>query len=90
MLIYQTETKINQQPPSSGRPPASEAAPFVFSKKGAAGLWRNERVGTDADFEKFLHALVRDYLGADSLGAVDSLHSLPRDPSVQSVDSGAA
>ena len=25
-------------------------------------------VGTDADFEKFLHALVRDYLGADSHG----------------------
>ena len=34
-------------------------------------------VGTDADFEKFRHA-------------VDSLHSLPRDSSVQSVDSGAA
>ena len=47
-------------------------------------------VGTDADFEKFLHALVRDYLSADSLGAVDTLHSLPQDPSVQSVDSGAA
>ena len=47
-------------------------------------------VGTDADFEKFLHALVRDYLSADSLGAMDTLHSLPQTSSVQSVDSGAA
>lgn len=47
-------------------------------------------VGTDKDFEKFLHAVVRDYLSANALGAVDSLHSLPQDPSVQSVDSGAA
>ena len=47
-------------------------------------------VGTDKDFEKFLHAVVRDYLSANALGAVDSLHSLPQASSVQSVDSGAA
>ncbi len=58
-------------------------------KKTITGV-RYSYVGTDADFEKFLHALVRDYLSADSLGAVDTLHSLPQTSSVQSVDSGAA
>ena len=42
------------------------------------------------DGVKRIDTMLRDYLGADSLGAVDSLHSLPQDPSVQSVDSGAA
>ena len=41
-------------------------------------------VGTDEEFEKFLDALVRDYL------SVETLHSLPEEHSVQSVDSGAA
>lgn len=47
-------------------------------------------IGTDIDFEKFLHAVVRDYLSANALGSVDTLHSLPQTSSVQSVDSGAA
>ncbi len=58
-------------------------------KKTITGV-RYSYVGTDEDFEKFLHALVRDYLSADSLGAVDTLYSLPQTSSVQSVDSGAA
>ena len=41
-------------------------------------------VGTDEEFEKFLQALVRDYLH------VDTLHSLSQAASVQKVESGAA